>query len=557
MKTSFHRKLLSAFLAVGVVPLLICVLVLLDLFRVSLDRRAEEEAAVQLTAMAGDMGALLRSCQGVMDRLSRQPQVLEALAAGEGPAPQAVYNALYTAAAPLLRDASFSLYTSQGRLLYATAGAPGDLSPRWGVLAAAGRTEGPAYQSVSDFAGGEALRAALAVPGEEGPAGYVVLELSDAHFRRLLEGKHSAGSEVLVLDPFWSQVYASPSLSDASLAPTLRARLLAGEGLEGEDRLYHVQQEPVSGFYLLLCQPKPVAGWVMRTLYLIALGAILLSLGLCLAVSMVLSDQLFRPILSLNNAMAAVEEGDLDVRVTVSGADEMSQLAGRFNRMAQRLKENLARSLRQQEELGQAQLRMMQAQLNPHFLYNTLDTLKWLGKIHHIPEVASISADLAEILRRSISAGAFVTLEEELRSLDHYVAIQSIRFAGKFTFQTQADPSLLAVPLPKLTLQPLVENAIIHGFEDGVPGTVTVTAARQGDEMVLTVSDNGCGMSRESLERFRSGAGEGHLGLYNVDAILRLHYGRGLTFLPPDGGRGTRIRIAIPIVPETKDMTGT
>ena len=94
MKTSFHRKLLSAFLAVGVVPLLICVLVLLDLFRVSLDRRAEEEAAVQLTAMAGDMGALLRSCQGVMDRLSRQPQVLEALAAGEGPAPQAVYNAL-------------------------------------------------------------------------------------------------------------------------------------------------------------------------------------------------------------------------------------------------------------------------------------------------------------------------------------------------------------------------------------------------------------------------------------------------------------------------------
>ena len=249
--------------------------------------------------------------------------------------------------------------------------------------------------------------------------------------------------------------------------------------------------------------------------------------------------------------MAAVEGGDLDVRVEVPGTDEMSQLAGRFNRMTERLKTNLTDSIRQQQELGDAQIRMMQAQLNPHFLYNTLDTLKWMGKIHHVPEVATISADLADILRRSISADEFVRLEDELRLLERYVEIQKIRFAGKFEFRAAMDEDLLDIPVPKLMLQPLVENAIIHGFEDGMPGEITVTAARAGDDLLLTVQDNGCGMSPESLRRFQEQtppAGR-HLGLHNVDAILRLNYGqeRGLKFLPPPGGRGTCIRISIPI----------
>ena len=186
---------------------------------------------------------------------------------------------------------------------------------------------------------------------------------------------------------------------------------------------------------------------------------------------------------------------------------------------------------------------MMQAQLNPHFLYNTLDTLKWMGKIHCIPEVATISADLADILRRSISADEFVPLEDELQLLERYVEIQKIRFAGKFEFRTEVDDGLLDVLLPKLMLQPLVENAIIHGFEDGAPGEITVTAACAGDELFLTVEDNGCGMSPESLRRFQEQTAptDRHLGLYNVDAILRLHYGadHGLKFLPPSGSRGT------------------
>ena len=194
---------------------------------------------------------------------------------------------------------------------------------------------------------------------------------------------------------------------------------------------------------------------------------------------------------------------------------------------------------------------MMQAQLNPHFLYNTLDTVKWLGKIHQVPEVATISADLADILRSSITNDEFVPLEQELRLLDRYVEIQRIRFSGTFQLRTQVDDGLLDVLVPKLMLQPLVENAIIHGFEDCDGGELVVSAREELGRLLITVSDDGRGMSEESLRNFQAqilpGPGR-HLGLHNVDAILRLHYGpdNGLRFVPT-GGRGTCVRITLPI----------
>nr|WP_326185698.1 histidine kinase [uncultured Oscillibacter sp.] len=562
MRASFRRKLLAAFLAVGVVPLLTCVALLLNVFRISLTRSAEETAQTQLAAMTEDMERLMGSCETAMDALRRNGDIARALAGRASGERQETYNTLYQAVTPLLRDADFSLYDAKGQLLYTTAPAPGEytLSTNWGLLAAARESAGVVYRNVpSGDASGSRLRAAAAVQLGDGTAGYVTMRMTDSHFGRLFDGKYNADSAVIVLDAYWDEVYLSPAIQDRALGPALRTRLLAGESLSQGDEMYHVAREETTGFCLLLRQPKPVADWIMRLLYLVTTLSIVLCLGLCLAVAMGFSRQLFQPVRSLNSAMAAVEGGDLNVRVDVAGTDELSQLAGRFNRMTERLKQNLAESIRQQQELGDAQIRMMQAQLNPHFLYNTLDTLKWMGKIHRVPEVATISADLADILRQSISADEFVCLEDELRLLDRYVEIQKIRFAGKFDYRTEVDDTLLDARMPKLMLQPLVENAIIHGFEDGVPGEIVVTAARAGAEMVLTVRDTGRGMSEESRRQFRERgpSSGGHLGLYNVDAILRLHYGdgHGLTFPPPPGGRGTCIRMVLPITRQGGDET--
>ncbi len=556
LRSSFRGKLLLSFLVIGIVPLVVCALLMLNIFQVSLTNNAEETARTQLATLSGDLGELLSGCQGVMEDLQVHPMVLRALS---DPAPadaQNVYNTLYTSAAALLRDADFSLYDAAGKRLYSTArSAVPALPANWGVLAAAREAEGIVYRDVAAYGGAApaaCMRAALAVRDRGRVLGYVVADLTEAHFRRLFDGKYGATSDVLLLDPFWSPVYASPSLRDDALAPRLRAQLLAGQGLSDPAGAYtyHVLEHGATGFCLVLQQPKPLADWITRLLYLAAAFSILLCLGLCVAVSMGFTRQLFAPIRALNSAMASVEEGDLDVRLPVSGTDEMSQLAGRFNRMTQRLKTNLADSLRQQKELGDAQIRMMQAQLNPHFLYNTLDTVKWLGKINQVPEVATISADLADILRSSISADEFVPLSQELHLLDRYVEIQKIRFSGAFELNIQADVSVLDALVPKLMLQPLVENAIVHGF-DASGGTITITAKAHGGELVLTVRDDGCGMSEESLRNFQSeilpGPGR-HLGLHNVDAILRLHYGpgHGLRFIPVQGP-GTCIRITLPI----------
>ena len=546
-----------AFLTVGVIPLLVCVLMILNLFRFTLASSADSIAGDQLSAMTSGFEELLTACGEVLEDLGEQRRVAEALESREGRDTR-IYNALYDTAAPLLRDADFSLYDQSGALLYTTGGGvAGEVLPvNWGLLAAAAEQGGVVCRAVSPY---DALprgrmQLARAIYSGSQVVGYGVAELSDAHFAQLFGGKYTADSDVLVLDPFWDEVYATPGLQDGSLPRRLRSCLLEGRSLSEmeADQNYHIRREAESGFVVVLRQSQPLAAWGTRLFYLAAAVSLLLCLALCLYVSIRFSRQIVRPIRSLNDAMAAVEEGDLDVRMEVPGTDEISQLSGRFNRMTQRLKANLEDSLRQQQELGDAQIRMMQAQLNPHFLYNTLDTVKWLGKINQVPEVATISADLADILRSSISADEFVTLREEMELLERYVEIQRIRFPGKFEYETQVPEELLDVLVPKLMIQPLVENAIIHGFEDGSHGHIQVSALQRGQELVLDIRDDGCGMSRESMERFqsrqepRSGR---HYGLYNVDAILRLHYGaeHGITFLPPAGGKGTHIRVILPI----------
>ncbi len=556
LRASFQKKLLGSFLAVGLVPLVVCVGLILGIFQTVLLRNSRESAQNQLDALSSDFERLLTDCGGVLESLQKETLIVDAMTGRRRFNGTQVYNALYSAALPLLREADFSLYDAQGELLYATSNAaPRSLPTNWGALAAAGEAMETVYRQISplDPTGG-CMRMARAVPGRDGAAGYVVAELREEHFQRLFQGGYGTGSDVLVLDPFWDQVYATPTLQDSALAARLRLCLLDGQSLgeAGADYTYHVFREKSSGFSVLLRQPKPLTDGTMRLFCLVAALSILLCAGVCMRVALGFSRQLFEPIRTLNSAMAAVEEGDLDARVEVTGTDEISQLSGRFNRMTQRLKANLAQSIHQQQELGDAQIRMMQAQLNPHFLYNTLDTLKWLGKINGSQEISTISADLADILRRSISAEEFVELREELEVLERYVEIQAIRFPGKFEFALRVEPVLMDALVPKLMLQPLVENAIIHGFEDGSSGHISVEAVQSGETMLLTVRDDGCGMSEESMARFlrRSGPQEGgHLGLYNVDAILRLHYGpdSGLQFLPPAGGRGTCIRVALPI----------
>lgn len=260
--------------------------------------------------------------------------------------------------------------------------------------------------------------------------------------------------------------------------------------------------------------------------------------------------------------MREVEKGNYQVQMETNRTDEFGRLASSFNRMTREYLLNLENSVQRQKELNETQIRMMQAQLNPHFLYNTLDSMKWLGVTHGVPKVATLATNLATILRASISEGEFVTLQQELELIERYIDIQSIRFEDRFTCEIDIDDKFQSCLVPKLVLQPLVENSIIHGLEGRDDGYIKVSAEEQDSVLVLTVSDNGRGIPEEILEKINSSdelKPGGHLGLYNVDRIIRLHYGDQYGISAENvPGEGSRVQLRLPIQrEEKKDAEGT
>ena len=252
--------------------------------------------------------------------------------------------------------------------------------------------------------------------------------------------------------------------------------------------------------------------------------------------------------------MEKVKGGDLNVSVHSSRIDELGQLSEDFDKMTDELKTYMELQVKQQQEINDSNIAMMQAQLNPHFLYNTLDTMKWVAKANNVPDLAKMSADLAQILRLSISDRKFITLAEEMEMVEKYVEIQQIRFGGNFTFDVELPMELEDCVIPKLIIQPIVENALIHGLKEQEKGHIFVNAYSESDNLKIEVTDNGCGIEGEILEKLNSRDREklkGHIGFYNVDTILRLYYGDnfGLKACKPDEG-GTKVLITLPLTKE-------
>ena len=309
---------------------------------------------------------------------------------------------------------------------------------------------------------------------------------------------------------------------------------------------------PEAGLCLILQQPQVFTRGTLQLFYtvsaLCALGCIIVRIFLGLQ----LSRQIFEPIGRLHRAIRRVEKNDLAVQVPIDRREnELTELARKFNHMVTTLSANQQALLENQKALNEAQIRMLQAQLNPHFLCNTLDTMKWISKINQVPQVALMSTNLADILRFCISPAEFVPLQRELEILERYVEIQKIRLSDSFTFEEDVPETLRSCMVPKMLLQPLAENAILHGLSGVSAGQLLVTA-RETDEKLLEirVCDNGCGLPPELLGPYRPPEQPtGHLGLLNVDTILRKHYGErfGLRLENRENGIGACVVACLPI----------
>ncbi|EHL14038.1 hypothetical protein HMPREF9624_01814 [Oribacterium asaccharolyticum ACB7] len=565
-QNSFRRRLFGAFLLCSLIPLLLSLLVLFSAFRGSRKEQVDKEGRESLKLIRESIIEARDSITLALQELSESVELKRALT--EERKERTEVNRLLFSLTEGLRDTvRFDIYDKEGNLRYSTAPylESRSLPTDWGILQRATRADSPVYES-SEGSDSRSRLFQIAVRikgqregGDKEISGYVLASLEEEAFRTLLSGKYGVQNGILLLSSYWRPVYSENILLPTELFSTLREEFLRGNPLEDStgEFIYTVTPIEDMGLYLILRQEKPISKNMNFLMLLLLFLSILFGAALSFLMGSMMSRRLFTPIERLRSAMREVTLDHLDVRLRES-EDELGELAGRFNRMTEALAENRRALLLNQEtllknqkELNEAQIRMLQAQLNPHFLGNTLDAMKWMGKIHQIPEVAEMATDLADILRFAISPKEFVSLEMEIEILKRYMEIQKIRGFSKIEFHLTVPENLQNAMVPRMVLQPLVENAILHGILS--EGEIELCAAEQDNELRILVKDNGKGIRKELIGPYsppKEDLGH-HLGLYNVDTILKKHYGEryGLTILDRKEEEGVCGTIVLAVLP--------
>lgn len=573
IRKSFKRELLLSYIVVALLPLVLSSVFLIQMFKMKIDSDYRKKDMEQAQEMEKRLTGLFQKFSEISEGLAGDPALKTDLKSHEsGDGKNKVYETLYNETAGIRGMARFDLYSGDGICRYSTG--VGMIHTRlpvyWGILKAAAahpdKTVIRRGQELNDSKG-ILLNAARVLKDEQGKtAGYVVISMDEADFEGVLKGSWGSQDGICIVDAFWETVYQTGNGASEHVGEVMRNRLLSGEGPLEEyhnNRLYYM---PIgdTGLFAILLRPDVFTKDTTKTMYSVMLIIAFISLLLCTAVANRMSNSFTRPVKSLNLAMGRVQEGDLETRIESSRADELGQLSDSFNTMTERLKTYMEKQVGQQKQMNEIQAAMMSAQLNPHFLYNTLDTMKWVAKANHIPEIATLASRLAKILRASISQVQFITLQEEMNLVESYAKIQEIRFQGRFSFEYELGEDVKNCRIPKLIVQPIVENSVIHGLADCEEGHITVQARRDSDRLYIEVTDDGCGISREMMDMLNSRDKEklkGHLGFYNVDTIIRLHYGeeyglRACALACGSKGKGTRVVIVLPAEPgeEVEDV---
>lgn len=327
--------------------------------------------------------------------------------------------------------------------------------------------------------------------------------------------------------------------------------LIIDEG--GESKLYTMSKSKRTGWTVvgaaytseLLKNNEQAQMW-----YLLVASILLLAV---IGISGIISREITKPIRSLRDSMRKVQNGQFDTHVEVITENEIGSLGRSFNLMTSEIRALMEQNVYEQKQKRKSELKALQAQINPHFLYNTLDSIIWMSEAGESDEVVEMTSALARLLRQSISNDQEeVELEKEIEYVKNYLTIQKMRYKDKLEFFIYVDPRVAHVPVIKLVLQPLVENAIYHGIKyKETKGNLKIYAKPVDGRVEIVVADDGIGMDEDVMEHIfdehRKEQKRNGVGVPNVQKRLQLQYGSeyGIRYESVKGA-GTKVVITIP-----------
>ena len=334
--------------------------------------------------------------------------------------------------------------------------------------------------------------------------------------------------------------------------------------MEGQGMTVTYLKSQETGWWLVNVNPTALILADVTKLLGNVLWVVLAAFMATVVLAAAFSHKIFEPLEKLTRALDRVRTGELNIQIPIRSRDEIGRLAASFNAMSRRLNrligENYLIRLREKE----AQLETLQSQINPHFLYNTLESINCIAQVNEIREISVISRSLARMLRYSFREGqSLVRVRDELDTIGHYMNIQQIRFPHRIHMETQVQEEVMDAQVPRMTLQPLVENTIRHALERSGQGiTLRIAARREGEMVFLGVWDDGPGFPPQRLAeiraqlarpiRFDRGGAREHIGLNNLNSRLKLYYGEdcGLQVDSREGAY-THVYFRVPLRRET------
>ena len=359
----------------------------------------------------------------------------------------------------------------------------------------------------------------------------------------------------IIWHPKQNEIYSGRFNEDNKYAATLKDGITV-ENLSGKNLTLNVRTIGYTGWKLVGVTPSAALGIDGIKFRFFVLFVADLFLFLLAMINAFISDKISNPIKRLDGSVREIESGNLDVEIVPSGSYEVEHLGKSIKNMLGRIKVLMSDLVAEHNAKRKSEFDTLQSQINPHFLYNTLDIIVWMIENENSDKAVNIVTALAKFFRISLSKGKnIITVKDEVEHVRNYLMIQNMRFKNRFEYSIDVDEKVLSYSSLKLMLQPLVENAIYHGMEfmDG-DGEIDVKVFKEDDSLYFTITDNGLGMSEDMVETLlnkdfvpsKKGSG---IGVKNVNERIKLYFGSeyGLK-VESEPDEGTKITIHLPAV---------